>query len=99
MRRKYDLEFKIEAVKLASEKGNAVLVERNLNIGKGCIYRWKKEIKLNKTGSFLRDNSENFEKKKIKQLERENKRLRRERDILKKAVHVFTEDPDRYSDL
>ena len=52
MRKKYDLQFKIEAIKLASKMGNAALAERNLNIGKGCIYRWKKEIKLNKNGIF-----------------------------------------------
>jgi transposase len=34
----------------------------------------------------------------MRRLRRENERLRRERDILKKAVAIFSEDPKRYSD-
>jgi transposase len=34
----------------------------------------------------------------LKQLRKEVERLRRERDILKKAVAIFSTDPDRYSD-
>jgi transposase len=33
----------------------------------------------------------------LRRLKRENERLRRERDILKKAVAIFSEDPHRYS--
>ena len=33
----------------------------------------------------------------IRRLQRENERLRRERDILKKAVAIFSTEPDRYS--
>jgi transposase len=34
----------------------------------------------------------------MRRLKRENERLRRERDILKKAVAIFSEDPNRYLD-
>ena len=34
----------------------------------------------------------------LRQLRRENEILRQERDILKKAVAIFSEDPNRYSD-
>ncbi len=45
MGRKYDREFKIEALKLASEPGNRQsLIERELGIGQGIISRWKKEL-------------------------------------------------------
>jgi transposase len=33
----------------------------------------------------------------LKQLRKENDQLRRERDILKKAVAIFSTDPHRYS--
>ncbi len=33
----------------------------------------------------------------IRKLKRENERLRRERDILKKAVAIFSKDPQRYT--
>jgi transposase len=33
----------------------------------------------------------------LKRLRKENERLQRERDILKKAVAIFSTDPHRYS--
>ncbi len=45
MGRKYDREFKIEAVKLALSPGNKQsLIERELGIGQGIISKWKKEL-------------------------------------------------------
>ena len=39
--KKYDREFKLEAIRLASEDGvHATEVERRLGIGKGMISRW-----------------------------------------------------------
>ena len=43
MARKYDREFKVEAIRMASEEGRtAVEVERRLGISVGIISRWKK---------------------------------------------------------
>ena len=44
--RKYDREFKIEAVRMASEPGvTAKEVERRLGIGTGVLSRWKRQFK------------------------------------------------------
>ena len=91
MGRNYDREFKLEAVRLANESDNASLIERNLNIGSGCIHRWRREVQNTEKKQIDPNDS------KLNQLERENKRLRMERDILKKAVHIFTKEPNRYS--
>ena len=41
--KKYDREFKLEAIRLATEDGNpAIEVERRLDIGQGMISRWKR---------------------------------------------------------
>ena len=46
MARKYDREFKVEAIRMASEEGRtAVEVERRLGISVGIISRWKKQLK------------------------------------------------------
>jgi transposase len=46
MVKKYDREFKIEAVRLATEPGNtAAKVERDLGIGQGLISRWKRQLR------------------------------------------------------
>ena len=45
MLKKYDKEFKLEALRLASEEGNsAARTERDLGIGRGCISRWKRQL-------------------------------------------------------
>ena len=98
MGRQYDKEFKIEAVRLASKPGNTQTgIERDLGISQGIISRWKNQ--------FLKDGEHAFpgkgrlkpEDDKIRRLTRENERLRQERDILKKAEAIFSEDPHRYS--
>jgi len=46
MPRKYDLEFKLEAVRMASESGITNReVERRLGIGQGDLSRWKRDLK------------------------------------------------------
>jgi len=98
MRRKYDLEFKLEAVRMASEPGvTSKDVESRLGIGQGVLSRWKRELKRDGQQAFPGKGFLKPEEEKLRRLERENERLRRERDILKKAVAIFSEDPHRYS--
>ena len=99
MGKRFDKEFKIEAVRLASEPGNTQSgIERDLGSSQGIISRWKRELRKDGDQAFpgkgrLKPNDDEMQR-----LKRENERLRRERDILKKAVAIFSEDPNRYSD-
>jgi transposase len=98
MPRKYDLEFKLEAVRMASEPGTTSGdVERRLGIGQGVLSRWKRELKRDGQQAFPGKGHLKPEDEELRRLKRENERLRRERDILKKAVAIFSEDPHRYS--
>jgi len=99
MVKQYDKEFKIEAVQLASELGNTqAQVQRELGIGQGVISRWKRELKADSEHAFPGKGHLKPQDDELRQLTRENERLRRERDILKKAVAIFSKDPHRYSD-
>jgi transposase len=99
MGKRYEKEFKIECVRLASEPGNTQgQVERDLGLSQGVISRWKRELKLNGEHAFPGKGRLKPEDAEFRRLKRENERLRRERDILKKAVAIFSEDPHRYSD-
>ena len=99
MLKRYDKEFKIEAVRLASEPGNTqAQVQRELGIGQGVINRWKRELKADNEQAFPGKGHLKPQDEELHRLKRENERLRRERDILKKAVAIFSEDPHRYSD-
>ena len=54
MVKRYDKEFKVEAVHLASETGNTqAKIERDLGIGQGVISRWKRELKTTASMPFL----------------------------------------------
>ena len=98
MPRKYDLEFKLEAVRMAAEPGVTNReVERRLGIGQGVLSRWKRELKEDGSQAFPGKGRLKPEDEKLRQLQRENERLRRERDILKKAVAIFSKNPHRYS--
>jgi transposase len=98
MPRKYDLEFKVEAVRMAAEPGiTNASVERRLGIGQGVLSRWKRELKDEGAHAFPGKGHLKPEDEEIRRLKRETERLRRERDILKKAVAIFSTDPHRYS--
>ena len=90
-RRIYTREFKLEAVHLLETSGkSAAQIERDLDIGTGCLGRWKRELASEGEGAFPGHGRLAPEQDRIRQLERENKILRQERDILKKAVAIFS---------
>ena len=98
MGKNYDKEFKTEAVQLASEPGNTqAKTERDLGIGQGVISRWKRELKADGEHAFPGKGHLKPPDEELRRLKRDNERLRRERDILKKAVAIFSKDPHRYS--
>ena len=98
MPRRYDLEFKLEAVRMASEPGvTAREVESRLGIGQGVVSRWRRELKNDGKQAFPGKGHLKPEDEELRRLRRECERLRRERDILKKAVAIFSTDPHRYS--
>jgi transposase len=99
MPRRYDKEFKLEAVQMASEPGvTATEVEQRLGIGQGVLSRWKREFNNDGSHAFSGKGHLKPEDRELRRLKRECDRLRRERDILKKAVAIFSTDPHRYSD-
>ena len=98
MPRAYDREFKMEAVQMASEPGvTAKDVEQRLGIGQGVLSRWKRQFRENDDKAFPGKGHLPAQQEELRRLKRECERLRRERDILKKAVAIFSTDPHRYS--
>jgi transposase len=97
-RRTYDKEFKREAVRLVLEEGRrASTVERNLGIGRGIISRWIREMKQDPEEAFPGKGRLKLRDQELQSLKKELEKVKRERDILKKAVAIFSTDPDRYS--
>jgi transposase len=90
-RRQYTREFKLEAIRLLKTSGrSASQLESELGIGKGNLYRWRREFAADGEDAFPGQGRLTPEQERLRQLERENKVLRQERDILKKAVAIFS---------
>jgi transposase len=91
-RKTYNSEFKREALHLLETSGkSAAQIEQDLGIGQGCLSRWKKEQVQDGEYAFPGHGRLTPEQELLRQLERENEILRQERDILKKAVAIFSQ--------
>ncbi len=91
-RRRYTREFKIEAVRLLESSGKSTSqIERELGIGKGNLWRWKRRCGSDGEQARSGLGGRTPEQEQIRELERENEILRQERDILKKAVAIFSQ--------
>jgi transposase len=92
-RRRFTHEFKVEAVKLVTEKGYSVAeVARSLDIGQTLLRSWK--IAFDKEGekAFPGNGHPPAIEEELRQLRADNKRLLMERDILKKATALFARE-------
>ena len=90
-RRTYSRQFKIDAVRLweTTDKSGAD-IERELGIGDGCLSRWKKKLSTEGESAFPGQGRLTPEQEELRQLKRELEIARQERDILKKAVAIFS---------
>jgi transposase len=90
-RRSYDEEFKLEVLELLRTSGkNSSQLERELGIGAGCLSHWKRNFAEEGESAFPGHGRLTPDQECIRRLERENEVLRQERDILKKAVAIFS---------
>jgi len=92
-RRKYTDEFKREAVDLILVHGYGIAeAARNLGINATMLSRWKREREKHGEHAFPGKGHMTPEQAELHRLQKENKRLRMERDILKKATAFFAKE-------
>jgi len=92
-RKNYTAEFKREAVRLVTEQGYSMSqAARNLDININMLRRWKKQINEQGHDAFPGKGRILPEQEELYRLREENKRLRMERDILKKTVTFFANE-------
>lgn len=90
-RQKYTKEFKLESLRLAKEGGgSAAEAARRLGITPEQLYRWQRELK--EVEAFRGNGQRTAEQERIRELESEVRRLRMERDFLKKTAAYFAKD-------
>jgi transposase len=88
-RRRYSPEFKQEAVRLVAEGLKVSQVASDLGIRPEMLRRWKHQVEAGGSRAFPGHGRVRPENAELAALRRENKRLREERDILKKATAFF----------
>mgnify|MGYP001824200652 FL=1 len=88
-RREYTEDFKRDAVALVTERGyKAAEAAQSLGIGDNLIRRWKREFEEEASGAGL----DSDEREELKRLRKENRMLRMEKEILKKASAYFAKE-------
>lgn len=95
-RKQYDDAFKREAVRLASEPGvKDRTIEKDLGLYQGAIRHWRSELEADPSNAFPGVGRLKPHDEEVWQLRRELERVKRERDILKKAAAYFSMDAVR----
>lgn len=85
----YDNEFKVMIVELLNSGIKTKQVSEDYGLSLSMIGRWRREHKL-KSGDFSKKKELSIEAQELKALKKELKNVTMERDILKKAVSIFS---------
>ena len=92
VRRKYSREFKVEAVRMLDEgEKTGHEIEKELGVGSGQVYRWRKELQAEGAeGIRAFPGNGKARDQELVELRKEVRELREERDIMRKAVAIFS---------
>lgn len=100
-RRQYDKEFKQMAVELSRKHDNFRELANELDIRPELLYRWRREAEKHPetcfTGQGKVAHTEN--EKELARLKKELRDAQLERDILKKAVSIFSKSDGKHTGL
>jgi transposase len=89
VKKKYDNDFKVLIVELLNSGIKTKQISEDYGLSLSMINRWKREYKL-KSGDFSKKKELSLEAQELKALKKELKNVTMERDILKKAVSIFS---------
>jgi len=93
-RRKYDREFKLEAARLITDGGRSVAeVSRDLGIHENLLYNWRRKYLDDTVHVFPGKGHLKPADEELRQLKKELTDVKEERDILKKALAIFSKHP------
>lgn len=91
-RKTYTQEFKQEAVRLVTEKGMKVAqASRELGVSDYLLTKWVRKVRENGSTAFPGKGNLLPHEEELRRLQRENRRLQMEKEILKKAITYFRE--------
>ncbi len=92
-RRKFDASFKLKVVQLIKDQGLSVSqVCQDMNLSETAVRRWLRQVDAELAGKTGIGKPLTAEQQRIRQLEAENRQLRLDNDILKKASAFFARE-------
>ena len=92
-RRRFSREFKLEAVKLITERGvKLAQASRDLGVHVNVLRVWVRELRADPASAFPGHGTQTPGDAEVTRLRREVARLKMERDILKKAAAYFAKE-------
>lgn len=100
-RRQFDKEFKIMAVELCLSGKPTSKVAEELGLRSELLGRWKREYQQKKEGSFSGQGKPALtpEQSEVAKLKKQLREAEIERDILKKAVSIFSKSDGKFFNL
>lgn len=101
VRRTFTREFKLNAVELSFSRDNIKELANELDIRPELIYRWRSEFASYQGKSFPGNGNLKMteEESELARIKRELAEIKMERDILKKAVGIFSKSDGRSTSL
>ena len=92
-RKRFDDSFKLEVAKMVRDQGLSVPhVSASMGVGQTAVRRWVEQYEAELKGQRGIGNPLTPEQQRIRQLEQENRQLKMDVDILKKASAFFARD-------
>ena len=92
-RRVFDTHFKLQVVQMVREQGLTVgQVCRDMGLGESAVRRWLAQVDAEQAGQPGIGKPLTAEQQRIRQLEAENRQLRQDNDMLKKASAFFARE-------
>ena len=92
-RKTFDDSYKLEIVKMVKDQGLTVpQVCQDQDLGETAVRRWVRQYEAEQLGQAGIGNPLTAEQQRIRRLEQENRQLRMDNDILKKATAFFARE-------
>lgn len=92
-RRSFDAAFKLQVVKMVQDQGLTVAqVCQELKLGETAVRRWLKQVEAEQYGQAGIGKPLTADQQRIRQLELENRQLRADNELLKKASAFFARE-------
>ncbi len=98
-RKSYPKEFKLMSVELSNTRTDQSALAKELDVSPALLYRWRKEFSDKKGGSFPGNGKIilTAAEQEMALLKKELRETQMERDILKKAISIFSKGDNKYS--